>query len=365
MKVTAYVYGGTKPVEIEPDKLVVEEAEGMHDLAVLSLSSDYGREIVRRLNLADTTQRDVGPPVSIEIISSNVLATFYGYVDTTVDTRSLNDRSTEEIYCLSASSIMRNGHPRVWRDKRPFEIASDIVAAYGLGLEMDKLPVPMASFIQSDESDWEALRSLATLNGLSLTVTTTTVKLKDVINETRRARGSRLTPRLRRPGSRSGPGQEVNRFSLVASRTPLGGEMYRYYGVDQLGVSFEVSGGVSSISRNPGVVVKSLGAALREAHRHEAAGRLVTRATLDATGFIGCSAGECVLVDNEQTPEYWYIASSKHTMTPIKDEHKMTLELCRQEGNAPGYIPTNIPQRPRTVLTGKEWRADRQWRIEL
>ena len=118
---------------------------------------------------------------------------------------------------------MRNGKPRVWRDKLPFTIASDILAPYGLGLEMDKIPYPMASFTQSSESDWEALRNLAVLNGLSLTAAGTIVKLKDVINETRRAKGSSLTPRFRRPGSAHTRGSEASQFTQVASRTPAGG----------------------------------------------------------------------------------------------------------------------------------------------
>jgi hypothetical protein len=365
VKATAYVFGGAKPILIEPEKVVIEEAEGMHDLVTLTFTSDYGREIVAQLDLGNVKAKDIGPPAAVEIVTGSTLTVFHGYIDTTVETRTATDRSLEEIYFLAATSIMRNGKPRTWRDKTPFVIASDILASYGLGLEMDKLPYPMASFSQSNESDWEALRNLATLNGLSLTATGVIVKLKDVINETRRAKGTATTPRFRRPGSRPGAGLEPHRFVQVASRTPIGGEMYRYYGVDQLGASFEVSGGVSSISKSPGVVVKSLGAALREARRHESVGRFVTRATLDATGLNGCSAGDCIIVDNERQPEYWYISSSMHTLVPLKNEHKMSLELCRQEGAAPGYISTPLPRRPSPVLIGKEWRSDRLWRREL
>ncbi len=359
-----HIYGGSKPIEVFPDKVVIEEAEGMHDLATLSFGSNYGRGIVSQLDLGNVEAKDVGPPAAVEILAGSAIMTFYGYVDTTVETRARTAESSEEIFVLSASSIMRSGKPRVWRDKRAFFIASDIISSYGLGLEMDKLPNPMASFSQSDESDWEAMRNLAMLNGLSLTATTTTIKLKDVINETRRAKGSNLTHQFHRPGT-TGPGAEAMRFSQVASRTPIGGETFRYYGVDQLGASFEVTGGVSAISRSPGIVVRSLGTALREARRHESIGRFVTRATLDAAGVMGCSAGECIVVDNERTPEYWYISTSKHTFVPKNDNHTMTLELCRQEGTIPGYIPTQIVRRPSTVLIGKEWRADRQWRIEL
>ena len=111
--------------------------------------------------------------------------------------------------------------------------------------------------------------------------------------------------------------------------------------------------------------MKSLGAALREARRHESTGRFVTRATFDGAGLVGCSAGECIIVDNNRDPEYWYITGSKHTLTPVKDEHHMTLELCRQEGVVPGYISAPIPPRPWPVLIGKEWRCDRAWAVEL
>jgi len=361
-----YIYVGTTPIVINPDQIVIEEAEGMHDLATIYFGGSYGRSIVAQLNLGDVGANDIGPPAAVEIVSHSTLAKFYGYIDTTVETRTTGE-SAVELYFLAATSIMRNGAPRVWRDERPYDIASDLLSTYGLGLEMDKLAVPMASFSQTNQSDWEALRNLAVLNGLSLTAAGPIVRLKDVINTTRRAKGSALTPWFRRPGSqeRSDLGPEATQFTQVASRTPVGGERYRYYGIDSLGVSFEVSGGVSAIGKSPGTLVKSLGAALRESRRHDSMGRFVTRATFEGPGLIGCSAGDCIIVDNDRNPEYWYINSSRHTITPVKNDHTMTLELCRQEGVAPGYISTTIPPRPDTVLIGKEWRCDRSWAIEL
>jgi hypothetical protein len=359
------VYVGGKPITIDPDRIVIEEAEGMHDLATLSFDGTIGRDIVAQLKLDDVGADDIGPPAAIEIITNNMLAEFYGYIDTTVETRRTGE-STTEIYFLAATSVMRNGTPRVWRDERPFDIAGDLLAPYGLGLEMDKIADSIASFSQANQSDWEALRNLAVTCGLSLTASGPIVRLKNVINTTRRAKGTALTPRFRRPGSIVASGaQEASEITQVASRTPLGGERYRYYGIDHLGVSFEVSGGVSSISKSPGTVVKSLGAALREARRHESVGRFITRATMTAPGTVSCSAGDCVIVDNSGTPEYWYISTSKHELTPVKSEHRMTLELCRQEGVSPGYIATQIPPRPGTVLIGKAWRCNRSWAVEL
>jgi len=366
VKVTVRVFTGGTPLTIEPDRIVIDETEGMHDMATIYVIGSYGRDIVSQLNLGDVAANDIGPPAAIEVVSSNVLATFYGYIDTTVETRTTTSESSTEIFFLAATAVMRNGRPRVWRDRSVFDIASELVADYGIGLEIDKLLYPMASFSQSDQSDWEALRNLAILNGLSLTGAGTTVRLKDVINTTRRAKGTALTTRFRRPGSlQVNLGIEPTQFTQVASRTPLGGERYRYYGVDHLGVAFEVSGGVSAIEKSPGTVVTSLGAALREARRHESTGRFVTRATLDGNGIIGCSAGDCIIVDNDREAEYWYVTGSKHTLNPVKSEHRMTLDLCRQEGVSPGYISAPIPQRPGTVLIGKEWRCDRSWGVEL
>jgi hypothetical protein len=363
---TLYVYLGGTPITASPDQIVIDEAEGMHDMATLYFGGLYGRDLVAQFNLGDVGANDIGPPAAIEVVANSQLSTFYGYIDTTVETRTIGE-SAIEVYFLNCSSVMRNGTPRVWTDERPFDIAQDLLGTYGLGLEMDKIANPMASFAQSDQSDWEALRHLAFLNGLSVTASGPIIKLQDVINTTRRAKGSPSTPRFRRPGvaDRYTSVMEATQFTQVASRTPLGGERYRYYGIDQLGVSFEISGGVSAIARSPGTVVKSLGAALRESRRHEAMGRFVTRATFDGPGLVGCSAGDCIIVDKDQTPEYWYITSSKHTLTPMNDEHHMTLELCRQEGAAPGYISAPIPPRPGVVLIGKQWRADRSWAVEL
>lgn len=365
MNVTLYVYGGPRTVSAIPDQIVIEKTEAMHDLATLTFSGAAGQSLTSQFDLSDVTADDIGPPAVIEIVSSSVLTRYHGYIDTTVESTTRNNEPCTEIYFLAATSIMRNGQSRVWRDEYPFKIAGDLLETYGLGLEMDKIPYRMASFTQSRESDWESLRNLATLNGLSLTAAGTIVYLKDVINETRRAKGSALTPAFRRPGTPVGPAQECSQFTQVASRTPIGGERYRYYGIDHLGASFEVSGGVSSIGRSPGVVVKSLGAAQREARRHEAVGRYVTSATLEAPGVSACSSGTCISIDKNRFPEYWYVTSSKHTLVPKTDGHTMTLELCRQEGDTPGYVPTRIGMRPSTVLIGKNWRCDRSWRIEL
>jgi hypothetical protein len=365
MKVTLHVFGGPRTITVVPDQIVIEEAEGMHDLATLTFGRDVGRNLVAQLDLGDVGANDIGPPAMVEIIANNVLVVFYGYVDTTVETLSRTSEPSIEIYFLSASSIMRNGHPRVWRDKMPFQIASDILDSYGLGLEMDRVPYRIASFTQSKESDWETLRNLALRSGLSLTVAGPIIHIKDVINETRRAKGTSLTPHFRRPGSQVTRGLECTQFTQVASRTPVGGERYRYYGIDQLGSSFEVSGGVSVIERSPGVVVRSLATALREARRHESIGRFVTRASLEGPGLVGCSAGTCIMIDEDRFPEYWYISASKHTLTPKRDEYRMELQLCRQEGVSPGYVSARVPQRPPTVLIGKVWRCDRSWRVRL
>ena len=34
--VTLYVYGGTTPLTFTPDQIIIDEAEGMHDMAMLS-----------------------------------------------------------------------------------------------------------------------------------------------------------------------------------------------------------------------------------------------------------------------------------------------------------------------------------------
>jgi hypothetical protein len=366
MKTTMTAYVNGSPIAIEPQQMVIDEAEGLHDMATLTFGGFYGRDIVKQLDLGNVAANDIGPPAVVEVITGSVLVRFYGYIDTAVETRSSLNDTTVQLYFLSSSSIMRNGSSRVWHGKLPFEIAKDILKPYGLGLEMDKVPYPMESFTQSDESDWEALRNLAVRNGLSLTSSASIIQMRDVINTTRRAKGTSLTPRFRRPGSyRVNSGLEATGFTQVASRTPMGAERYRYYGIDHLGVAFEVAGGVSAISKSPGTVVSSLGSALREARRHEAMGRFVTRATLDSPGLVGCSAGECIIVESDTESEYWYISSSKHSLVSRKDEHHMTLELCRQEGVSPGYISAVVPRRPTTVLIGKEWRCDRFWAVEL
>ena len=224
--------------------------------------------------------------------------------------------STIEIYFLSASSIMRNGKPRVWRDAPPFDIASDLLAPYGLGLEMDKLLQPDGQLrpgrpvrLGGAAQPRRAQRALAHGDRPDR-------QLKDVINTTRRAKGTALTPRFRRPGAarqHAGPrGHSVH----------AGGVAGPLWGVSGTGTTGSTTW--ASPSRSPAASAPS-----RRAPASSSSRSARRCARLGATsrsggsspappsmrpGVVGCSAGDCIIVDNDRDPEYWYITSSKHTL---------------------------------------------------
>src|SRR5688500_12889220 len=99
---------------ISPSSVVIDEGGSQHDLATLHMEDDT---VIRE---------HIGAPAVLEIFDGPMQKKMYGYIDTGVAGRYSTGHDSI-YYLLGASSVMRSGSPKMWRDQTPFEIAKQIV----------------------------------------------------------------------------------------------------------------------------------------------------------------------------------------------------------------------------------------------
>src|SRR5262245_52365939 len=127
---------------------LVEERCGQHDL--VTIEGIGGRNL----------QPYVGQPAKLDIVTSGLNRTIVGYLDKQAVSTGYTRDTLYVGYSLGASSMMRSGSERQWKDKRPFDIAVDIVQPYNFCLEMDRFDTTFPLFVQHNESDWQTLSRL-------------------------------------------------------------------------------------------------------------------------------------------------------------------------------------------------------------
>src|SRR5262245_42530403 len=161
-------------VSFDINDTVVEERCGQHDLITLKVTS------------FPTLESWIGQPVLLDIHEGSNSRRIAGYYDTHGTSTGRSFDTVTAVFVLGASSVMRSGTERTWRDKRPFEIARDIVQPYAFCLEMDALDFTIPLFAQSTESDWQMLVRLAQEVGMSLIGTNCVIRIVDPQMEIRR-----------------------------------------------------------------------------------------------------------------------------------------------------------------------------------
>lgn len=350
---------GTPAMRVSPQSVVIEEGEGLHDVVTCTLSDFDARKVSAALGL----------PCRVSCQSGLFSRLFYGYFDTTAPTLSKTD-AVGTYYLLGTTSVMRNGAPRVWVDKKPYDIARDLTRPYGLGLEFESYPFTLPFFSQSVESDWQTLQRLAMECGLSLTSNGVVVRFADVLQETRRWMKVSAPVVFKLPAGRSYESAiAATEFTIIDSHTPIGGEQYDFFGVDSFGVSFRVQGGVSTITKHQPITVNSLADAQREARRMESMSRFLTRGVLQAPGDMSVRPGQCVALDDVNgVRTLWYVTSIRHEFDAVTNGYACSYNLCRHDGEGVGYgVPGGIKavKKPTPTLFGKTWRGDRDWAVEL
>lgn len=330
----------TFPVEM----FTIKEDVGQHDLVTVTLAN---RPTVDLLS---------GTPVQVQQLGMEEFD-FSGYLDTAVPYNNGDGSRGGVYFLLSASTVMRSGTTRTWDNRTPFEIAKDIVEPHGLGLEMDRYVGKVSHFAQTTESDWEALRNLASDIGYVLSADNAVVRLADPPVVIRRAESQPLQSLTITAGSK---------FVMEESLTPVGYESYEFVGIDKFGVSFSVKANEESLVRKLiREEVESLGDALAAASRVKSRQAAQNRATLVTDYHPSIHVGSVVLVDEGDRSRHWFVLTATHTFNEKPGAtSSTTLTLCRSTGFTSGSIPRNV-RHPATVLSNSKWRAAYSWAAEL
>lgn len=312
------------------------------------------------LTIQGTGGPDLGPyagkPAQLDITSGSNSRLIAGYLDTQATSVGRHKDLIHVGYLLGASSVMRSGAERKWVNKRPFEIARDVVQEHGFCLEMDAYPYQLSLFAQHNESDWQLLCRLADEIGMALIGTNTVIRMIDPSMEIRR--------RKQRPVAV----YDVNKlddYHLSASPTPVGFEARVFKGIDKWGTTFTVTANADSAITLPAPeIVKYLGDALSAKERIERRRHRLYHATASMTFNPGLRSGTTVGLTNGPKTNVWFIAEAKHTMK--SDGSRTDLVLRRDADEQSAVIKTwRAVQWPQPRLIQDRWIGSQRWEREL
>jgi len=329
---------------LQATTFTIEESCGQHDL--LSISGTQSTVLTQY----------AGQPSKLTAWQGSATRAIHGYLDTHATSTGLNKDMVVTGYVLGASSVMRSGAERQWKDKRPYEIAQDIVRPYGFCLEMDKYPYTIPLFVQSAESDWQLLVRLANEIGMALIGTNVVIRIVDPSMEIRRRR---LRPLYK---------FDVNKlfnYSISASPVPLGYEARVFAGVDKYGQSFSVTANPTSTVTLPAPeIVRSLEDAISAKERIERRRHRLRRATCSLKFTPGLRSGTTVALTNGADTNVWFIVEATHVKS--FDQSYTTLVMNRDEDDQTATAPVwSSVQWPQPVLQQGRWIAPSRWEREL
>jgi hypothetical protein len=341
-------------VTVAPDSIEIEEMAGQHDLATVTITG------------YQSLKENLGAPVIIEIIDGGYSKRLVGYLDTYARGSDLvNNRDV--YFVLGASSVMRSGASRVWRDAKPVDIAKDIVKGYQFGLEFDSYPYTLPIFTQSSESDWETLRKLAGECGFFLFAFNTTIRMVHPIFELRRQMRN-ILPAYVAPKA-GGVATDVGEFVTVDTKSPIGFENTVFHGVDKFGKTFSVTADTGAdVTRKSQVLSQSLGEAQAAAARLKIRSYLQTRASMSVTGGAYLTAGNCIKVTNNDIEMAWLVTEMQHHWVTQSGMSSYTSSMSLTRSDRADMVPSayrDVSNRPGNLLANKKWRAERNWVVEL
>jgi hypothetical protein len=323
----------------------IEERCGQHDLLTVTGAGAAGL-----YNYA-------GKPASLSIDSGSNSRVIVGYLDTAVTTTGQKDQSVVTAFMLGASSALRSGSERKWKDKRPFEIASDVVRPYGFCLEMDTYKFSIPLFVQSAESDWQLLNRLADEIGMQLIGTNTVIRMIDPIMEIRRRK---LRPLFTLDVTK------LISYSSAHNSIPLGFEARVFSGIDKFGQTFRVVANEgASITLPAAETVSSLEEALLAKERIERRRHRMRRAQCVLKFNPILRSGTTIALTNGTETNVWFITESQHMMA-ARGDSKTMLSLYRDEDDQKAVIDAwRQSMWPRPVKSQDHWVGTERWEREL
>jgi hypothetical protein len=329
---------------LQATTFTIEERCGQHDL--LSISGTQSTALTKY----------AGQPAKLTAWQGSATRAIHGYLDTHAISTGFNKDMVVTGYVLGASSVMRSGAERQWKDKRPFDIARDIVRPYGFCLEMDTYQYTIPLFVQSAESDWQLLARLAQEIGMALIGTNVVIRMVDPSLEIRRRR--------MRPLYKFNVNKLFN-YSISASPVPLGYEARVFAGVDKFGESFSVTANPDAAVTLPAPeTVRSLEDAISAAERIGRRRHRLRRATCSLKFTPGLRSGTTVALTNGADTNVWFV----HEATHVKsfEESYTSLVLNRDEDDQTATSPVwQSVQWPQPTLQSARWIAPSRWEREL
>lgn len=329
---------------------VVSQDEGHHDLATIKINHGTVEQV----------RRWKAQPALFEWSDSVHVREMYGYVDTVA-----MDEDSPVVHMLGMTNVCRNGRPRQWLKMRPFDIASEIIDQYRLGLEMDQYIWPLDSFVQIDNSDWQTLVRLGRSIGMSVISYNGVVKIVDVAKELSRA-GRGALPRYRLDPSDTGAGSPASKYSFADTEQPVGADRFELSGIDRLGQTFSVSGGPpTGVLLHTEDTFQSLEEALNDARRRQDRDRLRQRAVITGDGLAKVTAGSAVYVAEENEGAPWYVTGVRHNISNFGKSYKTELTVQRPTRRSVAAPDRPNARPPLPVLRRGKWRLERQYKVEM
>lgn len=115
-----------------------------------------------------------GDPVKFTYGQGDTSAEFYGYVHTVHQENGPRlNRTTVE--CVSSSYLMKNTNQKIYKGLTADQIVSKVAATYGFKAITQRHARVRNSIVQSGQSDWQLLRSLAKQTGYALLANNTSI----------------------------------------------------------------------------------------------------------------------------------------------------------------------------------------------
>lgn len=147
-------------IEIDGEALNLSASE----IKQVDISNTEGRHEMARITTQLTkTQIDrfINKPISFTYGRRSANNNFYGYVVSITPNREYQKDTFVDIMCLGPTWLMQNGSPRFVRNATAPSLFAQIVTSYNLGAQIDSHFYSWPALAQSDESDWEFLKTLA------------------------------------------------------------------------------------------------------------------------------------------------------------------------------------------------------------